>query len=220
MDVRLSQDPFRWDTPPERAPRPWQVPPGPPGPPSPPGGGEGLPPWLEERLFDRRIVMIRGPLTGPAATQAAAALLTLDAMGTDPVELHVAAPDGELTAAFAMVDALDAMRAEVRAVVTAEAGGAVLAVLAAARRRLAYRHARIRIAEPRAAAVAGTADEVAAAAGQYLRELEELALRIAAATGQPRSRVEDDMSAGRILTAAQAREYGLIDEVVGGDGPG
>jgi ATP-dependent Clp protease protease subunit len=163
--------------------------------------------------------MIRGSLTGPAATQAAAALLTLDAMGTEPVELHVAAPDGELTAAFAVVDALEAMRAEVRAVVTAEAGGAVLAVLAAAKRRTAYRHARIRLAEPRAATVAGTADEVAAAAGQYLRELEELALRIVAATGQPRSRVEDDMSAGRVLTAAEAQEYGLIHEVVGGGRP-
>jgi ATP-dependent Clp protease, protease subunit len=214
MDVRLSQEPFRWDTPPNRPAHPWHNPPGPPT--QPAGPAEGLPPWLEERLFDRRIVMIRGQLTGPAATQAAATLLTLDAMGSEPVELHVAAPDGELTAAFAVVDALDAMRAEVRAVVTAEAGGAVLAVLAAANRRVAYRHARIRIAEPRAAAVAGTADEVAAAAGQYLRELEELALRIVAATGQPRSRVEDDMSAGRILSAAEAQEYGLIDEVVGG----
>lgn len=220
MDVRLRQDPFRWDRPPDRPRQPWHPPPSPPGVPSqPPGAAEGLPPWLEERLFDRRIVMIRGSLTGPAATQAAAALLTLDAMGTEPVELHVAAPDGELTAAFAVVDALEAMRAEVRAVVTAEAGGAVLAVLAAAKRRTAYRHARIRLAEPRAATVAGTADEVAAAAGQYLRELEELALRIVAATGQPRSRVEDDMSAGRVLTAAEAQEYGLIHEVVGGGRP-
>jgi ATP-dependent Clp protease protease subunit len=63
--------------------------------------------------------------------------------------------------------------------------------------------------------VAGTADEVAAAAGQYLRELEEMAVRLAEVTGQPRSRVEDDLSAGRILTAEQAREYGLIDEIVG-----
>jgi len=220
MDVRLRQDPFRWDRPPDRPRQPWHPPPSPPGVPGqPPGAAEGLPPWLEERLFDRRIVMIRGSLTGPAATQAAAALLTLDAMGTEPVELHVAAPDGELTAAFAVVDALEAMRAEVRAVVTAEAGGAVLAVLAAAKRRTAYRHARIRLAEPRAATVAGTADEVAAAAGQYLRELEELALRIVAATGQPRSRVEDDMSAGRVLTAAEAQEYGLIHEVVGGGRP-
>jgi len=95
-------------------------------------------------------------------------------------------------------------------------GGAAIAVLAAADRRLAYRHATVRISEPPAAMVVGTADVVAAAAGQYLRELEELAERIAVVTGKPRSRIEDDLSAGRVLTAAEARDYGLIDEIVGG----
>ena len=66
--------------------------------------------------------------------------------------------------------------------------------------------------------MSGTADEVAAAAGQYLRELEELAVRLADVTGQPRSRIEDDLSIGRILTAEQAREYGLIEGIVGQDG--
>jgi ATP-dependent Clp protease, protease subunit len=177
-------------------------------------------PWLEERLFDRRIVMLRGPLTGPVASQTAAALLTLDAMAAEPVQLHMMVPDGELAAAFVVVDAIDAMRSPLHAVVTAQVGGAALAVLAAADRRLAYRHARIRLAEPRAATVAGTADEVTAAAGQYLRELEELVVRLAAVTGQPRSRVEDDLSTGRTLTAEQAREYGLIDDIVGRPDPG
>jgi ATP-dependent Clp protease protease subunit len=193
---------------PYRQPDPWRAPP------EPPAAG-GIAPWLEERLFDRRIVILRGPLTGPGASQTAAALLTLDAMGTEPVQLHLAALDGELAAAFAVVDAIDAMTAPLHAVVTAEVGGAAVAVLAAAGRRLAYRHARIRLNEPRAATVAGTADEVAAAAGQYLRELEELAVRLAQVTGQTRSRVEDDLAAGRMLTADQAREYGLIDAIVG-----
>jgi ATP-dependent Clp protease protease subunit len=182
------------------------------GPPEPDGG---LAPWLAERLFDRRVVMLSGPLTGAAATQAAAALLTLDALGTEPVQLHISAPDGDLNAAFAVVDAVDAMRAPLHAVVTGEAGGAAVAVLAAADRRLAYRHARVRLAEPRAASVSGTADEVAAAAGRYLRELEELAVRLADVTGQPRSRIEDDLSTGRVLTAAEARDYGLLDELIG-----
>jgi ATP-dependent Clp protease protease subunit len=206
MDLR--HDPLRWPPQPERSPE-W--------PPGLPGGGSSLPGWLEERLFDQRIVMVRGPLTQQAATGIAAALLTLDAAGPDPVQLHVASSGGELSAAHAVIDVIDAMVAPVHAVVTSEAGGAVLAVLAAAQQRAAYRHARFKLAEPRAAGVTGTADEVAAAAGQHLRELEEVVLRLVEVTGQTRSRIEDDLSSGRILSAAEARDYGLIDTVVGKD---
>jgi ATP-dependent Clp protease protease subunit len=193
----------------------WQ-PASPAPPPEPwPDGGSPLPGWLEERLFDQRIVMIRGPLTGQAASGIAAALLTLDAAGPEPIQLHVASAGGDLNAAHAVIDVMDAMAAPVHAVVTSEAGGAVLAVLAAAERRTAYRHARFKLAEPRAAGVTGTADEVAAAAGQHLRELEEVVLRLVEVTGQTRSRIEDDLSAGRVLSSAEARDYGLIDEVVG-----
>jgi ATP-dependent Clp protease, protease subunit len=209
--VDLRHDPMRWQPSPERSPDPWQPP--------IPGGGPSLPGWLEERLFDQRIVMVRGPLSQQAATGIAAALLTLDAAGPAPVQLHVASSGGELGAALAIIDVIDSMAAPVHAVVTAEAGGAVLAVLTAAAQRAAYKHARFKLAEPHAAGVTGTADEVAAAAGQHLRELEEVILRLVAVTGQPRSRVEDDLSAGRSLSAQEAREYGLIDTVIGEDAP-
>jgi ATP-dependent Clp protease protease subunit len=200
----------RWQPNPHRSPEPW--------PPAMPGAdGPHLPGWLEERLFDQRIVMVRGPLSQQAATGIAAALLTLDAAGADPVQLHVASGSGELGAALAVIDVIDSMTAPVHAVVTSEAGGAVLAVLAAAEQRAAYRHARFKLAEPRAAGVTGTADEVAAAAGQHLRELEEVVLRLVEVTGQTRSRIEDDLSAGRSMSAAEAKDYGLIDTVVGDD---
>jgi len=208
--VDLRHDPYRWQPAPDRSPDPWA--------PAMPGSGvPNLPGWLEERLFDQRIVMARGPLTQQAATGIAAALLTLDAAGADPVQLHVASSGGELGAALAVIDVIDSMTAPVHAVVTSEAGGAVLAVLAAAQQRAAYRHARFKLAEPRAAGVTGTADEVAAAAGQHLRELEEVVLRLVELTGQSRSRIEDDLSAGRSLSAPEARDYGLIDTVVGNE---
>jgi ATP-dependent Clp protease protease subunit len=203
---------MRWQPAPDHSPGPW-----PPGLPGAPAAGPGLPGWLEERLFDQRIVMVRGPVTNEAATQIAAALLTLDATGPKPVQLHVASSGGELGAALSVVDVIDSMAAPVHAMVTSEAGGAVLAVLAAAEQRSAYRHARFKLAEPRAAGLTGTADEVAAAAGQHLRELEEVVLRLVTVTGQTRSRIEDDLASGRILSAAEAREYGLIDTVVGND---
>lgn len=211
MDPHLRHDPMRWQPAPDRSPDAW---------PAPTPSGTELPDWLAERLFEQRIVMLRGPLGATVASSVAATLLSLDAAGPDPVQLHVASPGGELAAAFAVIDAIDAMAAPVHAVVTAEAGGAVIAVIAAAQRRSAYRHARFRLAEPRAAGVTGTADEVAAAAGQHLRELEEVILRLAQVTGQSRSRVEDDLSAGRMLSAPEARDYGLIDAVVGEDPTG
>ena len=187
----------------------------PPEPEPTPAPADSVAPWLQERLFDRRIVLLAGRLNGTTASNVAAALVTLDAIGVDPVELHVSSVDGDLTAAFAVVDAMESMRAPVHAVVPSQVGGAALAVLAAARKRTAYAHARVTLAEPRTAMAAGTAEKVAAAAGEYLRELDELIVRLAQVTGQPRSRVEDDLSNGRALTALQAKEYGLIDEIVG-----
>ncbi|HET9516541.1 MAG TPA: ATP-dependent Clp protease proteolytic subunit [Actinoplanes sp.] len=210
MDERLRHEPIRWQPAPDRTPDSW---------PAAAPTGPDLPGWLEERLFDRRIVVLHGPLTGALATYLSAALLSLDAAGSEPVQLQMTSPGGDLAAAFAVIDAMDAMTAPVHAVVTAQAGGAVIAVLAAAQRRSAYQHARFRLVEPRAAGVTGTADEVAAAAGQHLRELEEVILRLAEVTGQPRSRVEDDLSAGRMLSAHQARDYGLIDAVIGDEPP-
>ncbi|MEV6349926.1 ATP-dependent Clp protease proteolytic subunit [Actinoplanes sp. NPDC051851] len=200
----MRHDPGRWGFPPPHQPPEWQ----------PQPAGPGLPGWLEERLFDQRIVMVRGQLTTETATGISAALLTLDTAGQAPVQLHVACAGGDLSAALAVVDVIDALVSPVHALVTSEAGGAALAVLAAADRRAAYRHARFKLNEPRAAGVTGTADEVAAAAGQHLRELEEIVVRLAEVTGKPRSRVEDDLSAGRVLSATEALEYGILDEVI------
>jgi ATP-dependent Clp protease, protease subunit len=211
--LRLDDDPRRWG-PPSPPDRPgWPGRPA-PGAAPPAEAGPGLEPWLAERLFDRRIVIIHGLVTGPSATNAAAALLTLDALASDPVQLHLSTPDGDLDAVFAIVDALDVMRAPVHAIATSEVGGGALGIYAAAPRRLAFPHARFRLAEPRVAGIAGTADDVASAAGRHLRALEDLMVRIADATGQARSRVEDDLSAGRPLSAEEAKEYGLVHEIV------
>jgi ATP-dependent Clp protease protease subunit len=173
-----------------------------------------VPAWLEERMFGERIVLLQGPVTAESSARAAAALLTLDALGTTPVTLHISANDGDLTAAFALVDTIELMRVPVHAMATGEVAGAAIGVFAAGKKRLAFPHARFRLSEPRVAGVSGTASEVAGAAGRYLQSLEELVVRVAEVTGRPRSRVEDDFSAGRVLTATQAKEYGLVESVV------
>jgi ATP-dependent Clp protease protease subunit len=170
---------------------------------------------LQQRLFDQRMVMLHGTITPSVASNAAAQLLALESMGSSRIRLHLACPDGDLGGVFALVDTLDLMRVTVAAVVTGEIGGAALGVLAAAKQRAAYPHARFRLAEPRVDDVSGTADQVVGQASRHLQMLEDLILRLAEVTGKPRSRVETDLSDGRLLSAQEALEYGLIQEIVG-----
>jgi ATP-dependent Clp protease protease subunit len=202
----LDDQPRRWNVP--------GMPQWPEQPPSPADSDPSLAPWLEEKLFDRRIVILQGTVNGAAATRTAATLLTLDAQGVQPVDLHLRSPDGDLDAVFAVIDAIDVMHAPVHALATAEVGGAAVGLYAVAPHRKAFPHTRFRLREPRAAGISGNAEDVAHAAGQHLRALDDLIVRIAEATGQPRSRVEDDLSRGRQLTAEEAREYGLVHEIV------
>ena len=181
----------------------------PTGEPEPPGG---VAPWLEERLFKQRIVLVQGRLSVEQASRAAAILLSFE--GDEPIELHMSTPDGDLAGMFALADALAMTTAPVRAVARAEVGGAAVGVFASTGRRMAFPHARFRLAEPKAGQLAGTADQVVKAAGEYLRGVEQLVLCVAEACGKPRSRVEDDFQAGRMLNAQEALEYGLVDEIL------
>jgi ATP-dependent Clp protease, protease subunit len=180
--------------------------------------GAGLAPWLEQRMFEQEMVALSGPLTGELASRVSAQLLTLEALATPrsgrTIQLHVSSPDGTLPAAFAVIDVLDVMKVPVKAVAIGEVGGAALGVYAAAPIRVAYPHARFTLAEPRVDELAGTADEVTRAAGAHLRLLEDLAVRIATATKHTQAQVERDLADRRHLTAAEAVEYGLVDELV------
>jgi ATP-dependent Clp protease protease subunit len=168
---------------------------------------------LQERLFAQRIVALRGMVTDVQATETVSILLTLDAAGPDPVQLHLSAQDGELNAVFAVIDAIDMMQAPVHALVSGEVGGGAVGILAATRKRIAHPHARIRLSEPALVGHAGTAEEMAGVAGRHLQALEDLANRIAKATGQSLSRIESDLGRKLTMSATEAEAYGLIDEI-------
>lgn len=166
--------------------------------------------WLQQRLLDQRIVMVRGHLDSETVTSLNAELLTLEAMGTAPVRLHIDAPDGDLAAVLPAMDTIDLMVAPVHVVVTGELGGAALGVLAAAGQRRAYPHARLRLAETRTQ-LQGSANELLTQTSRQLQLFEMLVTRLAESTGRARHEIESDMSTGRYLTPAEAVEYGLLD---------
>ncbi len=170
------------------------------------------PAWLQERLFERRVVFLTGRLDDAAAGRAAAELMTLGATGDAPIDLYVDSPNGTLEAAFVLIDTLDLLHVTVRAHCLGQAAGPALGVLAAADQRAAAPHAGFRLVQP-AGQFAGTADQVAAQAQRHAELLRRFQARLARATGRSLDEIAHDMRHGRYLDAREAFEYGLIDAI-------
>jgi ATP-dependent Clp protease protease subunit len=171
--------------------------------------------WLQEQLFERRILLVTGRLDGAAAAKAAATLLALDASGNRPIELHLDSSDGALEAAFVLIDTADALRSALRVLCRGQVGGPVIAVVAAADHRAAAPHARFHLSQP-TARFTGTPEEIAAQSRQQQELLWRLYGRLARRTGRPAEEIAEDMRRGRYLDAREALDYGLIDEITGG----
>jgi ATP-dependent Clp protease, protease subunit len=192
-------------------PSPWRPEPRPPA----PGAASlsvvvGPPDWLGERLLEQRVVALSGELDADVVNRAVAALALLDSTGDEPVQLRLSGVNADLDAALPLVDAIDLMGAPVHATVLGTLTGAAVAVLAVADRRTAGAHAVVRLTEPRAPRhTLGRKVEVLAA--EHARQLRRLQERLSEATGRDVDQIAADMRTGRLLSADEARDYGLVD---------
>lgn len=208
-----------WPTPHEPRHTPWQpaphLPSPPPSAPSQSHLVDSRPDWLDERLLERRVVSLAGPLHTEAANRSAASLALLDASGDDPVELRLSDLDADLDVALTLVDTLDLMGVPVHATCLGEVTGPAVAILAVADHRTAARHATLHLREPRTRWSGHTGD-VTTHAEHHQRRLRLLQERVARACRRPVDAVVADMRVGRILTAEEAHGYGLVDAVAAG----
>jgi ATP-dependent Clp protease protease subunit len=156
--------------------------------------------------------MLSGELDATLALRAAAELMTLDAAGPEPIDLHVGCSDSTLEAALSVIDTLDLLQAPTRAHALGEVGGPAVGVVAVCRQRTAAPHAGFRLAEPKAQ-FAGPADQLVAAAEQHQRLVTRFHARLARATGQPEGAIADALRVGRYLAAEEALAFGLIDAI-------
>jgi ATP-dependent Clp protease protease subunit len=170
------------------------------------------PPWLQEKLFERRIVFITGRLDDTLASQAAAQIMTLDASGDAPIDVVLGSTDGTLEAAFMLMDVVDSVHATVRVHCQGQVGGPAVGVAAAADQRSASPHTTFRLSAP-ASQITGTADDIASQSEQHRHLLWRFQARVAKATRRAVEDVADDMRRARYFDAREAREYGLIDTI-------
>ena len=168
---------------------------------------------LADRLLEQRVIVVGGRLDDALSSHVAAQLLLLDVRGTDPITMHLSTADADLEPALALAGAMDLVASPVNVVARGTLRGPAIAVLAAAAEREAHRHTMFILSSPHFTGD-GTADHLAALADQHERQLSRLRDLIAQATGRSDDEVAADLDAGRVLTADEALEYGLVTRLL------
>jgi ATP-dependent Clp protease, protease subunit len=188
----------------------------------PPGpvdrGHEPMSDVLARRLLAERVVLLHGPLDELSGTRVSAELMTLDADGDEPVTLRVDCADAGLAPALTLMDVIELLGVPVRALCLGQVGAGAIGVVAVCAHRAAMPSSRFSLCEP-ATQLQAHVRNVAQWAELRAAERQRFCARVGAATGRPVTAVEEDLGHGRFLGAAEAVEYGLLDEVCRPDTP-
>lgn len=169
------------------------------------------------KLFEDRIVFLGVQVDDASADDVMAQLLVLESMDTDsPITMYINSPGGSFTAMTAIYDTMKYVRPHIQTVCLGQAASAAAVLLAAGQkgRRMALPNARILIHQPAMEGIQGQASDIQIVADEIDRMRDWMEHTIAEESGQTVERVRKDVERDKILTAEQAKEYGLIDHVL------
>ncbi|MAG92820.1 MAG: ATP-dependent Clp protease proteolytic subunit [Planctomycetaceae bacterium] len=172
---------------------------------------------IGDLLLDNRIVFLDGVIHDGSANLIVMKLLYLQSENRhQDINLYVNSPGGSVTATMAIYDTMQFLDCDVATycVGLAASGGAVLVAGGTKGKRFALPHSKMMIHQPYGE-VGGQVSDIAIQAADILSTREVLNEILAKHTGQPMDVISEDTDRDRFLTAVEAKEYGLVDEVVG-----
>jgi len=176
---------------------------------------------LFSRLLTDRIILVGTPIDDEVANVVAAQLIFLESEDPDrDIWLYVNSPGGAITSLLAIYDTMQFVKPDVATLVTGQAASvaSILVAAGAKGKRFALPHARIIIHQPQGEAE-GQAIEVDIHAREVIRERSLLDQILSRHTGQPFETVTRDTDRDFIMTAEQARDYGIVDDIIASRDP-
>ncbi|MDT2756304.1 ATP-dependent Clp endopeptidase proteolytic subunit ClpP [Enterococcus asini] len=171
---------------------------------------------IYSRLLKDRIIMLSGQVTDDLANSIIAQLLFLDAQDSEKdIYIYINSPGGSVTAGMAIYDTMNFVKADVVTIVMGMAAsmGSFLLTAGTKGKRFALPNAEIMIHQPLGGAQ-GQATEIEIAAKHILKTRAHLNDILAERTGQPLEVIEKDTDRDNYMTAQEAKDYGLIDEIM------
>jgi ATP-dependent Clp protease protease subunit len=171
---------------------------------------------IYSRLLKDRIVFLGTPIDDTVGNLVMAQLIHLESEDPDKdINLYINSPGGDITSLFAVYDTMQYIRCDVSTIVMGQAASAaaVLLLAGAKGKRFALPHSRVLLHQPHGGAQ-GQAVDIEIQAKEILRYRQLLDQIISEHTGQPVEKVKQDTDRDYILTPEQAKEYGIVDEVL------
>ncbi|MCS6830218.1 MAG: ATP-dependent Clp protease proteolytic subunit [Armatimonadota bacterium] len=171
---------------------------------------------IYSRLLKDRIIFIGEPIDDHVSNLVVAEMLFLEK--EDPnrkIELYINSPGGSVSAGLAIYDTMQVLKCEIATICVGQAASMAAVLLAAGTKGMRYclEHARVMIHQV-SAGFQGTAIDINIQAQEVLRYNRMLNEILAYHTGQPLERVEQDTQRDYFMSAQEAKEYGIIDEIL------
>ncbi|MFJ2552959.1 ATP-dependent Clp protease proteolytic subunit [Microbacterium sp. NPDC087591] len=170
------------------------------------------------KLFEDRVIFLGVQVDDASADDVMAQLLVLESQDAErDITMYINSPGGSFTAMTAIYDTMQYVAPQIQTVVLGQAASAASVLLAAGApgKRLALPNARVLIHQPAMGeAGQGQASDIEIQAAEILRMRTWLEETMAKHTGKPAEQVNRDIDRDNILSAAQALEYGIVDQVL------
>jgi len=171
---------------------------------------------IYSRLLQQRIVFLGTPVNDEIANVVMAQLIHLE--GEDPdkdISIYINSPGGSITALFAIYDTIEFIGCDVQTICMGQAASAAAVLLAAGTpgKRFALPHSRILLHQPSGGAE-GQSVDIEIQAKEILRMRDLLNEILAEKTGQTPEKIDADTDRDFILTAQEAKDYGIIDDII------
>ena len=171
---------------------------------------------IYSRLLKENIIFLGTPIDDTIANLVCAQLLFLESENPDKdINIYINSPGGDITALFAIYDTMMFIKPDISTICFGQAASAAAVLLGAGApgKRLALPHARVLLHQPYAGA-SGQATDIEIAAKEILRLRALLEEVLSRHTGQEAERIHHDTDRDFVMSADEAREYGIIDEVI------
>ena len=169
------------------------------------------------KLFEDRIIFLGTPISDDIANAVMAQLLCLQSMDAErDIDIYINSPGGSFTALTAIYDTMRYIKPNVRTVCLGQAASAAAVILAAGTKgkRLALPNSRILIHQPATEGGYGQSSDLEIQAKEIMRIRELMEGMLSSDTGKDAAEVSKDIERDKYLTAEEAKEYGIIDDIL------